>query len=404
MGKEKIQRDIIMQKHDVVIIGGGIIGSAIAYFLKYNLDFQGDVAVIERDTSYGKASTTRSLGGVRQQFSNRENIEIGLFGAEFVKNIKEHLAVDGESLDVGWVERGYLFLASNEGKKILIENQSLQNRLGAEIDILSPNDLKSKFPWLNTNGIAISSFGKSGEGWLDPSTFLNAFRSKARALGAQFINDEVRAITRVRQKIRSVTLGGGEKIECDFLVNASGAWAGNIARLANIDLPVVPKKRIIYGIDCREELEPKLPLVIDTSGVFIRSEGSGFVCGVSPPANLDPDAWDDMEVDYKLFDDIIWPSIANRIPALKAIKITNAWAGWYDYNTFDQNGIIGSHADVNNFFFANGFSGHGLQQSPAIGRAIMELITYGKYRSIDLSRFSHDRIIKKEALPEQNIV
>ena len=104
-----------MQKHDVVIIGGGIIGSAIAYFLKYNLDFQGDVAVIERDTSYGKASTTRSLGGVRQQFSNRENIEIGLFGAEFVKNIKEHLAVDGESLDVGWVERGYLFLASNEG-------------------------------------------------------------------------------------------------------------------------------------------------------------------------------------------------------------------------------------------------------------------------------------------------
>ena len=394
----------MMQIYDVVIIGGGIIGSAIAYFLKASPHFQGDVVVIERDPSYAKASTPRSLGGVRQQFSIRENIEIGLFGVDFVKRASQYLSVDNEPVELGWRELGYLFLASPEGQRILAENQQLQSQCGAKIEILNPKNLKIKFPWLNTDGIALGSFGYEGEGWLDPSLLLGAFRAKARALGATFLYDEVIEIVKHKQKISSVILDSGVQVGCSFLVNAAGAWAGAVAALAKIQLPVVPKKRIIYGLDCREELNPKLPLVIDSSGVFIRSEGTGFVCGVSPPAHLDPDSWDDMEIDYPLFDNIIWPAIAHRIPAFEAVKVTNAWAGWYDYNTLDQNGVIGPHGEIDNFLFANGFSGHGLQQSPAIGRAIMELITFGEYRTIDLSRFSHERIIRGLALTERNVV
>ena len=238
---------------------------------------------------------------------------------------------------------------------------------------MNPENLKIKFPWLNTDGIALGSFGYEGEGWLDPSMFLNAFRAKARALGATFLYDEVTEIVKHKQKISSVILDSGVQVGCSFLVNAAGAWAGAVAELAKIQLPVVPKKRIIYGLDCREELNPKLPLVIDSSGVFIRSEGTGFVCGVSPPAYLDPDSWDDMEIEYPLFDGIIWPAIAHRIPAFEAVKVTNAWAGWYDYNTLDQNGVIGPHGEIDNFLFANGFSGHGLQQSPAIGLSLIHI-------------------------------
>ena len=394
----------MVQTYDVVIIGGGIIGSAIAYFLTASPDFQGEVAVIERDPSYAKASTPRSLGGVRQQFSIRENIEIGLFGVEFVKSASQYLKVDNDHLDLSWRELGYLFLASSEGERILVENQELQSQCGAKIDILDPENLKSKFPWLNIDGITLGSFGYQGEGWLDPSMFLNAFRAKARSLGANYLYNEVTEIIKHKQKINSVILDNGVQIDCSFLVNAAGAWAGTVAELAEIQLPVVPKKRIIYGLDCREKLHPKLPLVIDSSGVFIRSEGTGFVCGVSPPGHLDPDSWNDMEVDHSLFEEIIWPAIANRIPAFEAVKVTNAWAGWYDYNTLDQNGVIGPHGEISNFFFANGFSGHGLQQSPAIGRAIMELITFGEYRTIDLSRFSHERIIRELPLTEKNVV
>jgi FAD-dependent oxidoreductase domain-containing protein 1 len=393
-----------MQNYDVVIIGGGAIGSSIAYFLKASPDFFGEVAVVECDPGYIKSSTPRSLGGVRQQFSNSENIEIGLFGQEFVKSVSNYLTVDGDILDLGWRELGYLFLASVTGEETLVQNQMLQKHLGACIDILHPKELRRKFPWLNTDGITIGSFGAVGEGWLDPSTLLNAFRSKARSLGVTYLYAEAIELIKSNQKIVSVKLGDGTSISCDFLVNAAGAWAGKVSNLADIKLPVVPKKRIIYGIDCREKLNSELPLVIDPSGVFVRSEGDGFVCGVSPPDHLDPDSWDDMEVEFSLFDEIIWPSIANRIPAFEAIKVTNAWAGWYDYNTFDQNGVIGPHPEVVNFFFANGFSGHGLQQAPAVGRAIMELITQGAFQTIDLTRFGYERIIRGQALPEKNIV
>ena len=393
-----------MDRHEVVIAGGGVIGSAAAYFLMASRDFDGTVAVIERDPSYETASTPRSCGGVRQQFSNPENVEIGLFGHHFVTHVGDYLAIDGAVSDLTWREHGYLFCATQDSMATLIENHAVQTRLGADIHLLNPDQMKARFPWLRVDDLAGGSFGQSGEGWLDPNTLLQAFRAKARALGATYIHGEVTKIHKTVGNIEAVGLADGTTIACGTLVNAAGAHAGRLAELAGVPLPVAPRKRIIYVIDCREVLEPVVPLLIDVSGAFVRSEGTGHICGISPPPDQDPDAWDDLEIDYHWFEDIIWPALAHRIPAFETIKLTSAWSGWYDYNTVDQNGIVGPHPQIKNFILANGFSGHGLQQSPAVGRAVMELVTTGGYRTIDLTRFGYERIAEGRLLLEKNVV
>ncbi len=393
-----------MQSYDVLVVGGGIIGSAVAYFLAASEKFSGTVAVVERDPAYKLASTPRSCGGIRQQFSTHENVQIGLFGYEFVTNVSKFLTVDDVVPDLGWQELGYLFLAGKSGVKSLRQNHIIQHTLGANIKLLSPAELKRAFPWLKVDDLALGSFGISGEGWLDPNSLLMAFRAKARSLGVTYIEGDVIGISKQNNKVEKVHLADGQSLLCDTLVNAAGSFAGQVANFLGIQLPVVPKKRNVYVFSCREILTPRVPLLIDISGTFVRSEGHNFVCGTSPPVDRDPDAWDDLDVDYFWFEEIVWPAIASRIPAFESIKLTNAWAGWYDFNTFDQNGVIGFHPEIANFMFANGFSGHGLQQSPAVGRAVMELITTGTYQSIDLTRFKYERILSGNPLSECNIV
>ncbi len=388
--------------YDVIIIGGAAVGSAVAYFLKGPLGFAGSVAVIERDPAYGEAATPRSLGGIRQQFSTRENILMSRFGMEFVKRVGEHLAVDGDKPDVALREQGYLFLASHEGLGVLKANNKTQRDLGHDAVLLDPQALKARFPWLNTDGLAAGSLGLKNEGWIDPYALLQAFRRKARSLGAEYIHDEVVAVERNGPRIASVTLKSGGRLGCGVAVNSSGTHAHLVAAMAGLDIPIRPRKRFIYVFDCREPPE-KAPLTIDATGVFFRPEGVGFVCGVSPPESEDPDCLD-FELDYSLYENVVWPALAERVPAFAAIKLTRAWACQYDYNTLDQNVIIGPHADCENFLLANGFSGHGLQQSPAAGRALAEIIVHGGFRSIDLARFGFARVRRNEPLKESNIV
>jgi sarcosine oxidase len=172
--------------------------------------------------------------------------------------------------------------------------------------------------------------------------------------------------------------------------------------MARIDLPIRPRKRCVFSFECRTPIE-KAPLTIDPTGVYFRPEGAGYIGGVAPPEDNDPDTFD-LEPDYSLFEETVWPVLAERIPAFESIKMNRAWAGTYDYNTIDQNAILGPHPEVRNFFFASGFSGHGLQQSPAAGRANAEMITYGAYRSIDLSRFGYDRFARGKPIIELNVV
>ncbi len=390
------------ESYDVVIVGGGAVGSAVAFFLTADSGFGGRVAVVERDPSYARASTTRSAGGVRQQFSTPGNIEMSKFGAHFVKHVGDYLAVDGEVPQLSFREGGYLFLASEAGRAVLERNHAMQRAHGADNVLLPPEALARRFPWLDTAGIALGSLGLANEGWFDPHALLQGFKRKARAGGAVYIADEVVGIARSGAAITGVNLRSGEALGCGILVDAAGPFAGAVAALAGIELPVRPRKRYVYVIACRTPVE-RCPLLIDTTGVWVRPEGSQFICGVSPEESEDRDC-EDLELDYRLWEEVVWPTLARRIPPFEAVKLTNAWAGHYDYNTVDQNAILGPHPEVRNLLFANGFSGHGIQQSPAAGRAIAELVRYGGYRSLDLSEFAYARFAAGRPLRELNVV
>jgi len=393
-----------LQTADILIAGGGVVGSSTAYFLTADPGFRRRVLVVEKDATYGEAATARSAGGIRQQFSTPENIRMSQFGAAFVKNVAEHLSLPGERAQLPFVEQGYLFLATPAGLPVLQRNHTTQIGLGADIVLLDAAGLRQQFPWLNTEDLAGGTFGRSNEGWTDPYSLLQAFRRKAIAQGAVYLQDEVVGLRRDRDRIASVELAKGGTVAIGSLVNSAGINAARVAGWAGFELPVRPRKRFVYVFDCRDSAAiQKGPLLIDPNGVYFRPEGASFICGVSPPEDQDPDCTD-LEVEYGLFEDTVWPTLAQRVPAFEAIKLVRAWAGHYDYNTLDQNLIIGRGPGLANFYMANGLSGHGLQQSPAIGRALSELILGGAYKSIDLTRFGYDRVAKNQPLAELNVV
>lgn len=387
---------------DVVIIGGAVMGSAIAYFLASDNGFKGRVTVLERDPGYGDCATTRSWGGIRQQFSTPENIRMSAFGIEFVRAVPELLAVDGDSPDPGLREQGYLFLASDRGLATLEANCRVQNELGAATELIGPEALAARYPWLNTDDLASAGFGPRDEGWVDPHALLRALRRKAQSLGVEYRHAEVVGLGRGGNRIDRVELAGGERIGCGIVVIAAGPQSGAVAALAGVELPVSPRKRTSFVFDCRTDLGP-IPLTVDPSGVAFRPEGRQYIAIASPPADRDPDS-DDLEPDYALFEELIWPTLAHRVPAFEAIKLSGAWAGHYDYNRFDQNAILGPHPVLGNLLFCTGFSGHGLQQAPAAGRAIAERIVHGGYRNLDLHRFDYSRIMEGCALREINVI
>ena len=387
------------QAHDVVIVGGAAVGSAIAYFLTHDLSFPGSVAVIERDPTYAQAATTLSAASIRQQFSTPENIRMSQFGVAFFRELKDRFGADA---DIAFRECGYLLLASEAGAGTLAANHAVQQAAAADIVLMEAAALAQRFPWLNTAGLALGAFGRSGEGWFDAHSLLTLLRTAARQKGARYIHGEVTGIERTGTRIAAVTLASGERIRCGTLVNAAGPQAGDVAALAGVALPVEPRKRCVFVVACRTAL-PGMPLIVDSAGVWIRPEGEVYICGVSPPAETDTRARD-FEVDHALFDEVVWPALAQRIPAMEALKVQRAWAGHYDYNTLDHNAVIGRHPEIANFIFANGFSGHGLQQSPATGRAVAELIVHEKFVSLDLSLFGYERIAQGRAVRELNII
>lgn len=386
-------------QYDIVIAGGGVTGCALAYFLASNKDFQGRIALVEPDPSYQRAATPKSAGGVRQQFSTPANIAMSKFAVEFIARAPELLEVDGQSPDLGFRQQGYLFMAT-DGRK-LSDLYQTQIGHGAKVRLLDKAALKIAFPWLNIEDIEAGSFGPE-DGWLDPYQLLQAFRRKAKALGVEFLQDEVAGLEVKDYRVKLVHLQKSGKIETDILVNQTGARARDIAAFAAIDLPVFPRKRNVFVFSCRTDL-PAMPLCIDTSGVWWRPESGQYICGLSPAPEKDPDTWDE-EIDENFFMEEIWPILAHRVPAFEAIKRNHAWAGQYDYNSFDQNVLIGPASQCKNFYFANGFSGHGLQQAPAIGRGLSELILYGSYRSLDLSALSYSRYLANNPIVERHVV
>ncbi|MDP8250755.1 NAD(P)/FAD-dependent oxidoreductase [Pseudochrobactrum saccharolyticum] len=399
------------QHYDVVIIGGAVIGSSVAYFLSQNPDFDGSILVVERDPTYVRAATSLSSSSIRNQFSNPINVEISRFGTEFIRNFAEVMQVSGDKPDLQFHEGGYLFLANTPDQvQTLRENHEVQIACGADVVLWEREELSRAFPHLNTDDILLASYGRSGEGWFNNTGLMYGFKNKARELGADYITDEVVAIQRDGNRVTGVELKSGQSISAGTIVNASGVSAALTARMAGLDVPIEPRKRTLFVYDCAQTPEGsatvnggRLPLMIDPSGVFCRPEGRFFLTGCPPVEDPAVD-WDDFTPRYEEFEEIIWPALAERSPAFEAIKVVNQWAGHYDFNVLDHNLIVGRHPEVENFIYANGFSGHGLQQGPATGRAVSELITYNGFRTLDLSEVGYERVIANKPFLEKAVI
>ncbi|MEZ5479743.1 MAG: FAD-binding oxidoreductase [Thiolinea sp.] len=292
----------------------------------------------------------------------------------------------------------------------LRENHQVQVACGADVVLWNRAELAAAFPHLRVDDLELASYGRSDEGWFNNTGLMNGFRARARALGCEFVSDEVVAIGHGSHQLHEVQLQSGPRIRTGTLVNAAGPRAALTARMAGLAIPVEPRKRTVFVLDCAENPEGsaavnhgRLPLMIDPSGVFCRPEGRYFMAGCVPADDAAVD-WDDFEPRYHEFEEIIWPVLAQRSAAFEALKVVNQWAGHYAFNTLDHNMIIGRHPDMHNFIFANGFSGHGLQQSPAVGRGVAELIAYGEFRSLDLSVLGVERIIEQRPFLEKAVI
>ncbi|MDA8637727.1 FAD-binding oxidoreductase [Rhodospirillales bacterium] len=392
--------------YDVVIVGGAMLGSSVAWFLSDNPSFDGSVLVVERDTTYEFTSTVHTNSCMRQQFSQEVNVRVSQFAAEFVKNFRAFMGNDDRVPDVPLHPFGYMFLAGNESNaRILQENQQAQVQWGAGTQYLAADEILDLYPFYNLDGIVGGTLNLRDEGYFDGNTLFDWWKRSARERGVEYVNNEVIAMTKddTDRKVQSVTLKSGEVISCGTIVNASGPRAAITSRMAGIDIPVEPRKRYTFIFDAEKPLDRDMPLTIDPSGVHLRLEGSYYLAGC-PPDDDPAVAPDDFVEDHSLWENKVWPAIANRVPQFEAIKLINSWVGHYAYNTFDQNAILGPHPDVVNFIFVNGFSGHGFQQSPAMGRGAAEIITYGEFRALDLSAFEYARIPENRPHIEKAVI
>ncbi|MGP2492145.1 NAD(P)/FAD-dependent oxidoreductase [Mesorhizobium sp. PUT5] len=385
--------------YDVVIVGGGVVGSSIAYFLSTNADFSGRIAVIERDPYYTASSSSLSTSAIRQQFGTPPNIAMSKFSIDFLREVPTRLAIGDELADIGLHEPGYLVLATPERAEAQRAKNRVQRDMGVEVELMEQAELARRFPWLNTEDLALGSLGLRNEGWFDGPGLLQAFRRKARAQGVDYRAATVTDLAMASPgKVGEVVLDNGERLSAGTVVNAAGPWSAQIARMVGAELPVVPSKRCVFVFETPERIE-NCPFVFDTSGFWLRPEGQLFLCGVPPLRENDPDDFG-LEVDYDLFDEVIWPALAHRVPGFERLRMLRAWAGLYEYNTFDHSGIIGRHPEISNFVLATGFSGHGMMHAAATGSGVCDLIAYDQYRSIDLSAFRYERIAGNQPIKE----
>jgi glycine/D-amino acid oxidase-like deaminating enzyme len=390
--------------YDVVIIGGAIMGSATAWFLASNPDFEGKILVVERDPSYESCSTAHTNSCIRQQFSTALNVQISQFAAQFIKSLRDQLG-DPRIPDLEIQNFGYLYLADTPAyADHLRAVHKIQTAAGAATQLLTRDDIAARYPFYQLDDIEQGSINTVDEGYWDGGAVFDWLRRCARDLGVEYVSGEVTAMTRSGNRIDNITLATGAQISCGQVVNATGPRAARTAAMAGIDLPVEPRKRFTWVVSAEDPLPCDLPLTIDPSGVHMRQDGpQTYMIGAKPDPDpaVDPN---DFAMDHSLWESHVWPIVATRIPQFERLKIVTEWAGHYAFNTLDQNAVLGPHPEVTNFHFINGFSGHGLQQAPAMGRGLGEWITYGAYRALDLSAFGYDRILRNDPIREDAVI
>ena len=385
--------------YDIVIIGGGIMGSATAYYLMRTAPGIRAV-VIEMDPSYSHASTTLSMSNARIQFSFRSNVQISQYAFEVLENFEQDMEVDGTRPSIAYRREGNLFMVNEDGRVSAESALKMQQDIGCDVEWWTPERVRDRFPLYNPEGYVGATFGPK-DGHFDAYGALMGYRSKAISMGAEFIHAEVGEITKTGKRITGVRLKTGDNISAGSVVNCAGAWCAGIASTVGVKLPVQPVKRQVFALDTKVKPTGPLPLTILPSGMYFRTETGGLILlGKSMPE--DPVgfsfSWED-----KRFYEILWPELAEFVPDFESLKLIRGWAGLYAMNTLDGNAILGEWPELNGLFLANGFSGHGLQQAPAVGRYIAELITRQSH-AMDLSIFNPARILENKPLSENGIV
>ena len=394
------------QSYDVVIIGGAMHGASVAWFLTHNPDFDGSVLVVEKDPTYEFAATSRTNSCMRQQYTCDINIKMSQFAAEYINNLQKYSGGEEETPHILIQNFGYMYLADNDDfAKNLRDAQNIQKKCGVPTQYMSPEQIKEEYPFYNVSDIVAGSLNTKNEGYFDGAGLFDWWRKSAKNNGAEYVHNEVVGMSLNNQKnqIEEVTLKSGEKIKCGVVVNATGIRSNITANMVGVRLPIEPKKRYTFVFDSKNPLEKDLPLTIDPTGIHFRTDGNMYCAGCDPYVD-DTVEHDDFEEDHSLWEQKVWPVIAHRIPQFETIKLVRSWVCHYDFNVFDHNAIIGPHTKIANLMFACGFSGHGLQQSPATGRGIAEIITTKKYQTLDLTPFSFQRIEQNKPFVETAVI
>lgn len=388
----------MMQKTDIIIIGGGVIGSSIAYNL-LNDGFEGEITIFEKDHLYEYASTPRSAGGIRQLFTTAINIKISRYSLHKYLTFPEDMTVNGEKAEIDFRQHGYLFLASTKNNTSLIKQAKLQQSLGVPSQILSKNELLNIIPELNIDDLHGGLYCHE-DGYLDPYSVMQGYARKAKSLGANYVYEEVKTITTNKGKVTGIQTIDGQNFNAPIVINCAGPWAPKLSEKINLPIPVVPLKRQIIQFDTEQPLEKQLPLTIDPSGVYFRHEGESIISGYSEQVKPS------IEFTWRrsFFEETLWPVLAHRVKNFERAKVSSGWAGIYSHNTIDQNAIIGGHPNMSGYYLACGFSGHGMQQAPAVGKGLAELIMYGKYKTIDLHPLRFERFAQNDLVIEEAIV
>jgi glycine/D-amino acid oxidase-like deaminating enzyme len=387
---------------DVIVVGGGVMGASAAFWLT-RMQPGLTVTVVEQDPTHARAATALSVASIRQQFTTAVNVAISRFGIGFLRDFAGAVGPEAGVATLGLRENGYLFLATTqEGAALMAETAAMQRGLGAATEVLTPPDVAARFPWIETGDLAAASFGPRDEGWFDNMGLLHGLRAAARFRGARFLKDRALGFDLSGGRVVAVRLAGAGGMACDAAINAAGTGAAGLMRGIGIDLPVEPRKRTVFVLDAPNARYPDAPLVVD-AGYYIRPEDRHWIAG-AVPADDGPCDINDFEPDLQLFDEVIWPQLHARAPGFDAVKVLRHWVGHYDYNRLDQNAVLGAWPSIPNLFLMNGFSGHGLQQAPAVGRGIAELVLTGAWQSLDLSDLGAARLLEDRPFRERAVV
>ena len=389
----------------IIIVGGGIVGSSIAYHLRLD-GHAGRVVVVERDPTYARASSFLAMGGIRQQFSSAVNIQLAQYGTRFYAEFDRALRVPGHAPRANFRQRGYLFLVDDALTDRFEARVERQRRLGARVERLTLDDVRILVPGVRLDDIRFGVFGPD-DGYGEPREILAGFRAAAAAAGAEYLTAEVVDLTRRSGQVAGVVLDSGDRIPGDAVVNAAGPFAARLGAMANITLPIRPVRQQLFRCALPHRWPYRFPVVIDPTGVHWRHD--------DPVTDSDPDQLvvactrpdeppgENFDCDSSRWETDFRPPLVGRVPGLEPLELVEGWAGLYAM-TPDHNPLLGEHPAAPGFFLANGFSGHGLMIAPAVGKVLSELIRTGQTETVDVRCFDATRFDRGELVHDEAMI